>query len=264
MTAKKKPSPMAIWEQVQQTDPTFTKSFKGTGGFSGTAFNSQYMWRKATELFGPCGTGWGYEILDEKYVEGSHIIHKDAHSAERTIIHVLRVGLWYMDGEDKRWVEHYGQTTFVGKNKYGPFTDEEAPKKSLTDALMKCMSMLGFGADVYLGLYDDNKYVEGLKSTEKASKGKARDGFDELIKSMRACKSTEDLGLWYKKNDKDILALPPDWTEHLREEYRAIHGKLLEQEQVNQDPDAAAQKAAEDHDEQARLAEQYEQDQRDG
>ena len=48
-----------------------------------------------------------------------------------------------------RWnqgeVTHFGQTTFVGANKHGLFTDEEAPKKSLTDATNKALSMLGFG-----------------------------------------------------------------------------------------------------------------------
>ena len=42
---------------------------------------------------------------------------------------------------------------------FGPFTDEEAPKKSLTDALSKAMSWLGFAADIHLGRWDDNKYV---------------------------------------------------------------------------------------------------------
>ena len=60
----------------------------------------------------------------------------------------------------------FGQTMAVDKNKYGVFTDEEAPKKSATDCISKCAVMLGIGADVYLGLFDDNKYVNERRDEE--------------------------------------------------------------------------------------------------
>jgi hypothetical protein len=73
-------------------------------------------------------------------------------------IHRLQIEVYSPVGK----VKHYGATTFVGEDKNGVFTDEEAPKKSLTDALTKALSMWGFSADVFLGLYDDNKYVASL------------------------------------------------------------------------------------------------------
>jgi hypothetical protein len=42
--------------------------------------------------------------------------------------------------------------------------DDDAPKKAMTDALTKGLSHLGVSADVFLGLYDDNKYVQSLKN----------------------------------------------------------------------------------------------------
>lgn len=138
-----------LWDSVSKTDAKYTKDFAGKGGFKGTAINATWLARQATKTFGPAGLGWGLRVLDEKYVTGS----------EGCIIHVLRVELWYMLGGKRGSIEQYGQTTFVGKNKSGPFTDEEAPKKSMTDAMSKCLSLLGFGADIHLGLYDDNKYV---------------------------------------------------------------------------------------------------------
>ncbi|MFK8333452.1 hypothetical protein M2D63_026040, partial [Pseudomonas sp. BJa5] len=39
-------------------------------------------------------------------------------------------------------------------------TDGEAPKKSLTDAINNSLSMLGFRADVFLGIFDDRDYVQ--------------------------------------------------------------------------------------------------------
>lgn len=141
---------LKLWQQVEKTDPKHTKSFSKAGGFSGTAINATYLIRKATELWGPMGSSWGPEIADEKYVEG----------ADGTIIHVLRINFKYPQG----CFPSYGQTTFVGQNKNGRFTDEEAPKKSLTDAITKALSMLGFSADVFLGLYDDNKYVNDRRA----------------------------------------------------------------------------------------------------
>jgi hypothetical protein len=140
---------LKLWESVEKTDPKYTKAFSKAGGFSGTAINATYLVRKATELWGPMGGTWGPEVVDEKYVPG----------AEGTIIHVLRINLRYPQGV----VPSFGQTTFVGTNKNGLFTDEEAPKKSLTDATTKALSWLGFSADVFLGLYDDNKYVNDRK-----------------------------------------------------------------------------------------------------
>jgi hypothetical protein len=140
---------LKLWQSVEKTDPKYTKAFNKAGGFSGTAINAVYLLRKATALWGPIGGTWGPLIEDEKYVSG----------AEGTIIHVLRIKFRHPGGE----FPSYGQTTFVGHNKHGAFTDEEAPKKSLTDAITKALSMLGFSADVFMGLYDDNKYVNDRK-----------------------------------------------------------------------------------------------------
>jgi hypothetical protein len=147
---------LKLWQSVEKTDPKYTKAFSKAGGFSGTAINATYLIRKATEQWGPMGSTWGPLVEDERYVEG----------AEGTVIHVLRIKFRHPGGE----FHSYGQTTFVGKNKNGPFTDEEAPKKSLTDAITKALSMLGFSADVFLGLYDDNKYVSDRKAEFSGSR----------------------------------------------------------------------------------------------
>lgn len=155
---------LKLWKSVEKTDPAYTKSFSRAGGFSGTAINATYLIRKATEIWGPFGGKWGATVADEKYVPG----------AEGTIVHVVRIDFWHPDGK----FNTFGQTTFVGKNKNGAFTDEEAPKKSLTDAITKALSMLGFSADVHLGMYDDNKYVNDLRAEfgQAANQGKPPSG----------------------------------------------------------------------------------------
>ena len=44
--------------------------------------------------------------------------------------------------------------------------DEDADKKVSTNALTKGLSFLGFGADVFHGMYDDISYVAGLQAEE--------------------------------------------------------------------------------------------------
>src|SRR5690625_2677508 len=150
---------LSLWKGVEKTDPHYTKPFSCGGGFRGTATNATYLAKKATETFGPIGIGWGLEILDEAIMEGAPL---DA-QGNLEKIHKVRVKLWYkLDGERGEVIQ-FGQTTFVGRNRNGLFTDEEAPKKSLTDAMSKCLSLLGFSADIYLGRFDDNKYVNDLQ-----------------------------------------------------------------------------------------------------
>jgi len=59
---------------------------------------------------------------------------------------------------------------YMGKDfKTGePKLDDDCVKKVVTDALTKGLSKLGFNADVFLGKYDDNKYVQDLKDKEAA------------------------------------------------------------------------------------------------
>lgn len=165
---------LKLWNQVEATDPKYTKKFTRSGGFSGTAVNNTYLVRKATEVFGPCGIGWGWEVADEKILDGPGTFTANGEIVGYQKVHVIRLRLWYMQGEKRGVIEHFGQTTLVGTNKHGMFIDEEAPKKSLTDALSKCLVMLGFGADVHLGLYDDNKYVQEQKDRfNNGSEGEA-------------------------------------------------------------------------------------------
>ena len=197
---------LSIWDAVATPDPKFTKDFN-KGGFKGKATSPVYLARRATEQFGPYGLGWGVEIEDERYVEG-HIIDE---RGTRAVIHVLRIVLWYMQGDKRGEARHYGQTDFVGKNKHGPFTDEEAPKKSFTDAMTKALSLMGFAADIHMGLFDDNKYVaeanQGFRQEERKAdpKALAYEAGERLKKLMDAIKDTSgcDLSAFAKAHEGD-------------------------------------------------------------
>jgi hypothetical protein len=147
---------LALWKSVERTPKEHTKPITGKA-YKGTSPNPHYLVHKATETFGPCGIGWGFNILSERIAEGSDGVK----------IHIAHVRVWYKWNGDTGEVEHMGQTVFAGKNKNGAFTDEDAPKKSITDALVKALSMIGFAGDIFMGRYDDSKYVAALDEPDE-------------------------------------------------------------------------------------------------
>lgn len=150
---------LSLWTELQTTPPQYTKKFNRSG-FSGTAINATYVAMRLTEAFGPCGKGWRMVIENEQIIDGP--------DGER--LHVLRGYLSYSIDNGVNWHNtspQFGQTKLVQVTKRGTpqqylTFDEEAPKKSMTDLMSKCASLIGVATDVHLGLYDDNKYVNDL------------------------------------------------------------------------------------------------------
>ncbi|MEX7116228.1 hypothetical protein AB2C39_33685, partial [Pseudomonas aeruginosa] len=70
-------------------------------------------------------------------------------------------------------------------SKWGITTDTEAPKKSLTDAVKKSLAMLGFSADIFLGLFDDRDYVEARREEEQIAKAEDQQAAEEQAKEER-------------------------------------------------------------------------------
>lgn len=216
---------LSLWESVQATDPDYTKSFSRSGGFRGTAINHTYQQKRATQAFGPKGLGWGSRIIDERYAEGAPILHPQHGVIGREVIHVVRIELWYdldVRGKDgifdtKRGsVEAFGQTTFVGSNKHGVYTDEEAPKKSLTDAESKALASLGFSADVHLGLFDDSKYVNDLSARVAEAEKPKGPSLAELTAKVDAASNLDELKAAVAQaaalNDADRTTLRASYT----------------------------------------------------
>ena len=63
---------MKIYEAVRAVPQEAQKSFNN-GRFSGTDINPMWRIKKLTEMFGPCGIGWYYEVLSERAEEHGDI-----------------------------------------------------------------------------------------------------------------------------------------------------------------------------------------------
>lgn len=166
-------SNMDIWNRNKAIDPKYTKQAT-VGGQRITSFSLQSVTMMATQEFGPFGKGWGYEVEQERFDEGAIIQEQatlengDVVPQIKEITHTLIIRFWYLlDSEQITCPIQAGHTPYLRRTKYGPSHDDEYYKKTLADAIKKSLSMLGFGADIFLGLMDDKHYLDTLASEKQ-------------------------------------------------------------------------------------------------
>ena len=163
---------MKLWESVETTDPNFTKKVNQRGGF--TAISAQYQLMTATETFGPFGTGWG--VKDERIEKW-----------EDVGLAVYTGTLWYRPAEFRDGmvvIKQESEFPIHSSIKYhsNGRVDDDFMKKVATDALTKGLSKLGFNADVFMGKFDDNKYVNKLTNMNGTWKKEVSDTAEKLNK----------------------------------------------------------------------------------
>lgn len=159
---------MQIWNRVEKTDTRFTKDAK-VGGQQITSLNGTAMIMKATEVFGPVGIGFGWKVTEERFDKGAEMFVGEGDkraSLGFELNHTVKIMFWFKIDGERGELEQYGCTPYLYKSKFGTTTDGEAPKNSLTDAIKKSLSMLGFSADVFLGMFDDRDYVQQRQEEE--------------------------------------------------------------------------------------------------
>lgn len=124
------------------------------------------MWRikMLTEIFGAAGFGWYYEITKQWTETG----------ANGEIAAFVNINLYVrmtVDGE-VQWskpIQGNGGSMLVTQERNGLYTDDEAFKKALTDAISVSCKALGFAADVYWN-QDSTKYSGNNAAQNAASK----------------------------------------------------------------------------------------------
>ena len=174
---------LELWNTVNVTDIDTVKNFKGKGGFKGTAVCAQSQRKKATEMFGVYGIGWG--IKNESY----DLIELDKNDCHYTKLAYRAILYFEWDSvignipisseiDTFSYIKSY-DTWVLGNDLY---------KKVRTDAMTKGLSELGFNSDVFEGKFDDNKYIQELKQKQGKQKPpfnrqKEIDSISELVKT---------------------------------------------------------------------------------
>lgn len=145
---------LSLWNQVDKTNPAHTKEVKLGRKF--TAIDAHYQVMRATEVFGPCGQGWG--------IRNSHyqVLTLDAQNPHYSLLQ-FTAQLWYNWDGQEGVLDIAADIELFEDTRNGWKRVEDSHKKVRTDAVTKGLSWLGFSADVFLGRFSDNKYVQSLQ-----------------------------------------------------------------------------------------------------
>ena len=145
---------MRIYSAGRSVPQEAQKQFNN-GRFSGTDINPMWRIKKLTELFGPAGIGWYFEVLSER----SEQLSPD------TLMAVVDINLYIkVENEWSKPIFGTGGNTLVAKGK----PSDEGYKMALTDALSVACKHLGIGADVYFDK-DKTKYTAQKEETPMAT-----------------------------------------------------------------------------------------------
>jgi hypothetical protein len=165
---KKSKDNLSFWKSVGTTNVAATREVSmGRRKFTAIDAYSQIM--QATEKFGMYGTGWGVRDSEFKVIMDELLVYKAI--------------LFYVNEDGKEGLIPIESSTnmYMGSGEKRKL-DDDCIKKVGTDALTKGLSKLGFNADVFLGKFDDNKYVADLK--ENQAKEASASLKDELIAEL--------------------------------------------------------------------------------
>lgn len=192
---------LAIWSQVEKTDTQYAKKVNQRGGY--TAISPQYQLKEATKVFGSYGKGFGLSASDfdmSLFDSLGVVIHKanffyvsDGQRVEFPISNAIQA------------------TTGAGDKKR---VDIDFAKKVETNTVSKALSKLGFNADVFMGMFEDNQYMQEL-SNELAVK-KADDKDAEIAKQAREYDEWKAKEIDSYQHLKSLNALKNAYTAHIR------------------------------------------------
>ena len=133
---------LELWRKVEKTNPKYTKQ-ANVGGNKITSIAPQYQIMNVTEQFGSYGKTWGFKNIELDYTL----------VPEFNLI-VFKAVFFYPDGE---FPTINSIKMFMDNAKLK--IDDNFAKKLETDTLTKAISKLGFNADIFMGKFDDTRYL---------------------------------------------------------------------------------------------------------
>lgn len=158
--------------------------------------NPMFRIKRLTEMFGPCGVGWWYEITRKEIIFDEITNQKCA---------FVDIKLYYIDpetGHDSHAIPGTGGASFVATERNGPYMSDECYKMALTDAISVAAKALGVAADVYYK-NDRSKYTKDALETEPLPADAAKLG-EKLSGSWNPMNSA---CVWCKNNGVKISDL---------------------------------------------------------
>lgn len=174
---------MRIWNQVCDSDPKTLKKLQY--GFKPTVIDAQSQLKKATEIFGPMGLGWGIKN-ETRHFEDGWIFYSAI--------------LWYKDGDQ------IGEVAICSDNQI----KNDCMKSCQTDALTKGLSRIGFNSDVFENQWDGDKYIGLSKERPAKMPGGMSDVAYEQEKQYDGTEGMSNAELAKAMSGNDITFQPTD------------------------------------------------------
>ena len=142
-------SNLDLWNSVEKTNPAYTKKANVKGNKI-TSISPQYQMLNATEQFGSYGSTWGFKDIQLDYapLDKGLIVFK---------------GLFFYPKGEFPIINSIG----IYKDNAQTKIDDDFAKKVETDALTKALSKLGFNADIFMGKFDDCRYLAEITAEFK-------------------------------------------------------------------------------------------------
>ena len=166
---------LSLWNRVQETDPNYTKNANVKGNKI-TSISPQYQILNVTKEFGSYGIQWGLKDVSYDYtLTQSHGLI------------VYTATFYYPNGE---FVINNSISLFIDNAKTK--VDDNFAKKLETDTLTKAMSKLGFNADIFMGKFDDQRYLDEVKEKYKPKPTMDSKRFSEYVQALADGNTTLD------------------------------------------------------------------------
>ena len=207
---------LKIYEQVRSVPAEAKKNISG-GRLKGmTDINPMWRIKKLTEVFGVCGIGWKYEIVN-KWVETA--MAKDEITAN------VEIKLYIRD-EDGEWsdpIPGIGGSMLVASETKGLYVNDECYKMALTDAISVACKALGMGADVYWEK-DTTKYNDTKKDNFNSRNTNDNSG-KELTYREKVIISAKERGISFTELAKDYGLNGSTTEDRFKEVLEDLEGK---------------------------------------
>lgn len=181
---------LKFWESVETTPPKMTKTITVSKQIR-TTVDAQFKKKQITKAFGMYGNGWGVYPTSEKYERVTF--------GDSTLLHYQAVAFYVIDGKQCEFpIAASIREAYMTQSGYFK-VDDEAVKKVRTDALTKGFTDLGFCADIHLGMFDDQAYVEGAAAKSEIEESENRE--------QATKKAMDEINAYCAREIESILSL---------------------------------------------------------
>jgi len=164
---------LKLWNKVEKTNPKYTKKAK-ISGHEITAIAPQYQIMQVTEQFGVYGQTWGFKNIKLDY------------SLTEKFNLVVFTGTFFFPNGEFEIINSC--KLYMDRN--CTMVDDNFAKKIETDALTKAISKLGFNADIFLGKFDDVRYVNEMTKEFTPKQPIDNDRFEKALEQIKSGKYT--------------------------------------------------------------------------